>query len=74
MSNENTAFGFRGGFIGLYNISNSFGIFADLCGEAYSGNFNGLQPSEADQAQVEGYAGFPLDLRGIVSLGVLFRF
>jgi hypothetical protein len=49
VSNENTAFGFRGGFIGLYNISNSFGIFADLCGEAYSDNFNGLQPSEAYQ-------------------------
>lgn len=74
VNDRNSAFGFRGGFIGVYNISNSFGIFVDLCGEAYTDDYNGLQPSEADQSKVEGYAGLPLDLRGVASLGILFRF
>ena len=74
VSDRNTAFGFRFGFIAQYNFSDRFGIYADLCGEAYTDNYNGLQPNEKDQQKVEGYAGFPLDLRGLVSLGCVFHF
>ena len=74
VSDRNTAFGFRFGFIAQYNFSDHFGIYADLCGEAYTDNYNGLKPSEKDQQKVDGYAGFPLDLRGLVSLGCVFHF
>ena len=70
---NNTVFGFRGGFIAEYDFNQSFGIFADLCGEAFNDQYNGLQPSEHDQTAFTGYAGFPLDLRLSLSLGVIFR-
>ncbi|MBO4536597.1 MAG: hypothetical protein J5702_05260 [Bacteroidales bacterium] len=70
---NNTVFGFRGGFIAEYDFTQSFGIFADLCGEAFNDQYNGLQPSEHDQTAYTGYAGFPLDLRVSLSLGVIFR-
>ena len=41
--------------------------------EAYRDNYNGLQPTEHDQTAYTGYAGFPLDLRPMLSLGVIFR-
>ena len=69
----NTVFGFRGGFIGEYDFSRNFGIFADLCGEAYRDNYNGLQPTENDQHYFTGYAGFPLDMRFTLSFGIIFR-
>ena len=50
-----------------------FGLFADLCGEAFRDQYNGLQPSEHDQTAFEGYAGFPLDLRFSLSFGVIYR-
>lgn len=73
ISTKNTVFGFRGGFIGEYDFSRSFGIFADLCGEAYRDRYNGLQPTEQDQTAYTGYAGFPFDLRFSLSLGVIYR-
>ena len=70
---NNTVFGFRGGFIAEYDLTPSFGLFADLCGEAFRDQYNGLQPSEHDQTAFEGYAGFPLDLRFSLSFGVIYR-
>ena len=70
---NNNAFGFRGGFIAEYDFTDIFGIFGDLCLEAYRDNYNGLQPTEQDQTAYTGYAGFPLDLRPTFSLGVIFR-
>ena len=74
VNGKNTAFGFRGGFIEEYSFRSGLGIFIDVCGEAYTDNYNGLKPSEEDQKQYEGYAGFPLDLRGIISFGLVYRF
>lgn len=71
---RNTVFGARGGFIAEYTFNSGIGLYADLCGEAYNDMYNGLMPSEEDQKRYEGYAGFPLDLRGIVSLGVVYHF
>lgn len=73
MTTNNTVFGFRGGFIAEYDFADWFGIFADLCGEAYRDNYNGLQPTKEDQSGYTGYAGFPLDLRAMLSFGVIFR-
>lgn len=70
----NTVFGFRGGFITEYTFASGFGVYADLCGEAYTDMYNGLMPSKEDQTHYEGYAGFPLDLRGILSLGLVYHF
>lgn len=70
---KNTVFGFRAGFIAEYDFTQNFGIFADLCGEAYNDQYNGLQPTEQDQQAYSGYAGFPLDLRASLSFGVIFR-
>lgn len=74
ITEKNNALGFRFGFIAEYNLTNNLGIFADICGEAYTDHFNGLEPWTWDHAKGTGYAGFPLDLRGLVSFGVLLRF
>ena len=74
-TDPNTAFGFRGGFIAEYDFTPGFGIYVDLCGEAYLDNYNGLRPTSGDQSQVErGYAGFPFDMRALASLGLIFHF
>lgn len=73
INESNTTFGFRGGFIAEYDFTDLFGIFCDLCLEAYRDTYNGLQPSKSDQAGYAGYAGFPLDLRPMASFGVIFR-
>lgn len=65
--------GFRGGFIAEYEINDWLGIFADLSGEAYRDDYNGLQPTSSDHGDSKGYAGFPLDLRASLSFGVIFR-
>ena len=67
---QNYVPGFRLGFITEYQISDSFGIFADLCGEAYQDRFNGLMPKLKDHGTDKGYAGFPLDLRFNLSFGL----
>lgn len=71
---KNTTFGFRGGFIAEFDIVPSFGFFADFCGEAYNDQYNGLQPTKQDQTHFEGYAGFPLDIRLSLSIGIIYRF
>ena len=74
MTENNNVFGFRFGFIAEYMLSETIGIYADLCGEAYTDKFNGLQPSKDDKRVAKGYPGFPLDLRGLCSLGIAFHF
>lgn len=75
VTDPNTVFGFRFGGIVEYNFTDHFGIYGDLCGEAYTDKYNGLMPSAEEQASdYEGYGGFPLDLRGLLSVGVLYRF
>lgn len=74
LSPQNTAFGFRFGFIAEYNFSPVFGLYLDLCGEAYTDNYNGLKPTTEDATHYQGYPGFPLDLRFPVSFGVIFHF
>ena len=75
VTDPNTVFGFRVGLIADYNINDHLGVFGDLCGEGYTDKYNGLMPSEEDQVNdYEGYGGFPLDLRGLVSVGILYRF
>lgn len=71
---ENNEFGFRLGVTGEFAVNRSFSFFVDACGEGYGDQYNGLQPSTADQQKKQGYAGFPLDLRFIASLGVIFHF
>lgn len=73
ITQNNTVFGFRGGFIAEYDFTDWFGLFIDLCGEAYRDDYNGLQPGEKDQSHYTGYAGFPLDLRAMASFGIIFR-
>lgn len=74
LTEPNTVFGFRTGFLAEYCWRSGFGIFADLCAEAYTDSYNGLHPSESDQAKGPGYAGFPLDVRGVASFGIVFHF
>ena len=75
VTEPNTVFGFRFGAIFEYNITDHLGVYGDLCGEAYTDKYNGLMPGKDEQEQnIEGYGGFPLDLRGLVSVGVLYRF
>lgn len=74
VTKSNTVFGFRAGFIAQFDITSHFGLYIDLCGEAYTDKYNGLMPNAEDQKKVSGYAGFPLDLRGLASLGVIFHF
>lgn len=73
VTKKNTTFGFRGGFIAEYDFTDWFGIYADLCGEAYRDDYNGLQPTKGDQDHYQGYAGFPFDLRAMASFGIIFR-
>lgn len=75
LETPDTSFGFRFGFIAEYGFSKHFGIYADLCGEGYTDLYNGLAPSRKEQQEnFEGYGGFPLDLRGLASLGLIFWF
>ena len=75
LQDPSTAFGFRFGGIAEYNVFDEFAIYLDVCGEAYADEYNGLLPSLQDQTQTyEGYGGFPFDLRGLVSLGFIYRF
>lgn len=75
VTDPNTAFGFRFGGIFEYNITDHVGVYADLCGEAYADKYNGLMPSAEEQSKnYKGYGGFPLDLRGLISVGILYRF
>lgn len=71
----NNAFGFRLGGITEFNLTKTIALYADLCGEGYTDLYNGLMPAREEQNEnFEGYGGFPLDLRGLLSIGFLFRF
>lgn len=77
MTSPNNAFGFRFGFIAEYLLSESIGIYADICGEAYTDSFSCLKPDRKNDRtikDIQGYPGFPLDLRGLCSFGVAFHF
>lgn len=74
ITKKNTVFGFRGGFIGEFDLTDSFGLFGDLGLEAYNDKYNGLEPTKQDQSYFKGYGGFPLDLRFTLSFGIIFRF
>jgi len=73
LTDPNFAAGMRLGFIAEYNFTDVFGIFADICGEAYGDNYNGMRPTGRFVDYLNGYAGFPFDLRGHVSLGLVFH-
>lgn len=74
VNERNDVVAFRLGFIAEYNFQNGLGIFADLSGEAYTDNYNGLMPKAEDFDAYQGYAGFPFDLRGLLSLGLVYHF
>ena len=70
----NEVIAFRLGAIAEYTLPFGLGIYADLCGEAYTDNFNGLMPHPGDFDAFHGYAGFPFDLRVFLSLGAVYHF
>jgi len=75
VTDPNFSFGVRLGFIGEYDFSPHFGMYLDLRAEGFMDNYNGLQPTSADQDLFEeGYAGFPFDLRISASFGLIYRF
>ena len=74
VTKKNFVPGFRAGFIAEYDLPSGFGFFADLGGEAFQDMYNGLMPSKEDQKKYEGYPGFPMDLRGMLSLGIIYHF
>ena len=74
VSHKNTAYGARVGLLFQYDFSSHFGAYLDFCGEAYEDNYNGLEPYKSDHDQVYGSAGFPYDLRGLASFGLIFHF
>ena len=71
---HNVAFGFRLGSLIEYTFTEHFGLVADLNAEAYVDDFNGVNPSNNEIDQREGYAGFPLDLRAYAGFGVVYHF
>ena len=66
--------GFRAGFIAEVDFQSGLGFFADLGLEAYGDWHNGIRPSDKDQEGYKGYAGFPFDLVGKLSLGIIYHF
>ena len=74
VTKKNMVFGFRGGLLMEYCFRSGFGILADFCGEAYTDKYNGLEPTEEDKKAAEGYPGFPFDIRGVASLGIVYHF
>ena len=74
VTKSNLVFGFRGGFIAEYTLKSGLGFLLDFCAEAYTDKYNGLKPSENDQFDYEGYGGFPYDVRGLASLGIVYHF
>lgn len=74
VTKKNLVFGFRGGLLLEYCFRSGFGILADFSGEAFMDKYNGLEPSEEDKKAADGYPGFPFDLRGVASLGIVYHF
>ena len=63
------AFGFRAGIIEEVYISKHIGAFLDLNLEAYTDRFNGVDPTDSKYDD-----NFPLDLRSVASLGLVYYF
>lgn len=74
ITKKNAVLGFRGGLLLEYCFRSGFGFLADFCGEAFADSYNGLMPSESDKSAVEGYPGFPFDLRAVASFGIVYHF
>lgn len=74
VNTTNFTMGWRVGFIAEYNFSNGWGLFADLCGEGLLDNFNGVEPKDKIVKGRKGYPGFPFDMRGTLSAGLVFHF
>ena len=68
------AFGLRIGFIAEFRVSPTVGIYADLSSEGFTDNFDGCKPNKEQINAAKGYPGFPLDVRGLASLGLCFHF
>lgn len=74
VKNKNVALGIRMGSIVEYNFPFGLGVFAEIYPEFYTDGYNGLEPSDEDMKRFDGYPGFPLDIRGLLTFGVLYRF
>jgi len=72
-TDPNVAFAGRFGFIGEYCFANGFGLYVDLAGEGYLDNFSGLCPKDGEITKNGHYSGFPFDVRGLVSFGVVLH-
>lgn len=72
IKDKNTVIGLRAGLILEYMVSQSFGILADFGGEFYMDDFNGQNPGK--EVSPSGDKNFPLDFRGLASLGVAIHF
>ena len=70
----NDVFGFRVGYLGEWHVTPEVGILIDACGEFYTDTYDCLLPAWEEHAPYRGYAGFPFDMRFIVSLGIAYHF
>ena len=70
----NFVLGMRAGAIAEIDFASGLGLFADLGLEAYGDWHNGIRPDDIDQGYFQGYAGFPFDLVGKLSFGVIYHF
>lgn len=70
----NSVFGFRVGYLGEWHITREVGILVEACGEFYSDMYDCLKPAWDEHAPYRGYAGFPFDMRFILSLGIAYHF
>ena len=70
----NDVFGFRVGYLGEWHVTPEVGILIDACGEFYTDTYDCLMPSWGEHDPYRGYAGFPFDMRFIVSLGIAYHF
>jgi len=73
LTTGNFAPGFRLGGILQYDFRSDMGVYLDVNGSAFADHYNGLKPAKSEQPE-KGYAGFPLDVKGNVSLGIVYRF
>ena len=67
-------FGFRVGYLGEWHVTPEVGILVDACGEFYGDMYDCLTPFRDDHGTYRGYAGFPFDMRFILSLGIAYHF
>lgn len=70
----NHCFAFRAGAIASFALNDLIELYVEGTIEAYTDNYNGLRPTNADQSIREGYAGFPFDLRIPLNVGLRFNF